>query len=117
MNKTFTALVIKFLMTSIASYVAFRVTDNNGLTWILSVALAATVLNYLLGDLLILGTLGNLAATVADGVLAAFTAYLGAAVSPGNDVTSTSLLVFAVLVALGEYLFHTYLSHSRKVAP
>lgn len=116
MSQTSKALLVKFLMTFVVAALAFR---TLGSTWssILFLAVAGTILNYLLGDLLILPAAGNLVASVADGGLAALTAYLIDRVSTGLKTTSGRLMLFAVLIAVGEYFFHRYLIKSPKVAP
>lgn len=96
---------------------AFQLFDNNSFGWVLGVGLLGTILNYLIGDLYVLPNFGNLAASIADGVLAALTAYLMGIMSRGNNTGISSLLVFGLLVAVAEYFFHRYLLNTKKVEP
>lgn len=114
MSKTTWALMVKFLATLTASALAFY---PWGAGWVFGVALLGTVLNYIIGDLLLLPFLGNLGATIADGGLAMFTAYLLGAMSRTFNPRFSSLLTFGVVVAIAEYFFHKYLIRSDKVAP
>lgn len=117
MSKTSVALIIKFAMTFIAAAIAFMVLEQNTWAWVALVALAGTILNYLAGDLLILPRFGNIVASLADGVLAAVTAYVVDLIVPAFTTTWGTLAAFAVLVAVAEYFFHAYLRRSEKVAP
>lgn len=117
MSKTTGALIVKFLLTLAAAYIAFQMFDNNSFGWVLGVSLVGTILNYLIGDLYILPNFGNLVASIADGGLAAITAYLMGAIVRGNNVGISSLIVFGLVVALAEYFFHRYLLSTKKVEP
>jgi len=117
LSKTTTALLIKFLLTLVSAYIAFSIIDNNGFGWILGLSIAVTALNYLLGDLAILPKYGNFSASVADGGLAALTAYLAGIMFRGNDVGIGSLITFFLLITVAEYFFHNYLLESKKVEP
>lgn len=116
MSKTTWALIAKFILTMVAATLAFRFIGNPW-RWVIILSVAGTFLNYLLGDLVILPSLGNVVASLADGLLAAATAYVLDVMSPAFRTTSGSLILFAVLVAAAEYFFHMYLLSSRKVAP
>ncbi|RKD30632.1 hypothetical protein BET03_03970 [Thermohalobacter berrensis] len=111
------ALIFKFLVTLAGAWIAFYVIGNADFTWVLVVALLGTVLNYLIGDLFVLPKFGNIIASIGDGALGALTAYIVSQIVYGFEPTATSLAVFAVLVAVSEYLFHIYLRNSKKVAP
>ncbi|HBV96000.1 MAG: hypothetical protein JL50_05130 [Peptococcaceae bacterium BICA1-7] len=117
MSKTSVALIVKFVMTFVAAAIAFMILERNALGWVALVALAGTILNYLLGDLVILPRFGNIVASLGDGVLAAVTAYVVDLIVPGFTTTWAALAAFAVLVAVAEYFFHAYLRRSEKVAP
>lgn len=115
--QTATALLVKFAITFLAAVLSFTLLDKNTLGWVAMVALAGTVLNYLLGDLVILPRMGNIAASVSDGILGAIIAYAFTYIVPVFRVSWTSLLLFAVLIVAAEYAFHMYLKRSEKVAP
>lgn len=117
MSKTTSALIYKFIMTFLIATLAFVLIDRNAWIWAFVIGLAGTVLNYLLGDLLVLPKFGNIVASIGDGVLAALTAYLVDVLTPAFRTTSSSLLIFAVLIAFGEYFFHQFLLRSEEVEP
>ena len=117
MNKTATALVVKFVMTFVLAALLFTVLDRNALVWSTAVAVAGTILNYFLGDLYVLPKFGNLTASVGDGILAILVAYIVDLAVLDFRTTVTSLILFGALVAVGEYFFHQYLLRSEKVAP
>ena len=114
--RTIVALVVKFLLTTAVAAVAFRPLGNPWGT-IVALGIAGTALNYILGDLIVLPSMGNVVASVADGGLAAVTAYVWDRLSTAFDTTTGSLLLFGLLVAVAEYFFHKYLAADRKVAP
>jgi hypothetical protein len=81
------------------------------------VAILGTVIDYLAGDLLILPRVGSLIGAIINGGLAALIAIAVAAAAPAFTTTTFSVLVFAVLIAVGEYFFHQYLLKADKVEP
>ncbi len=117
MSKTANALLFKFLMTLVVSGIAFAAIAGNAFKWILFVAVLATVIDYLVGDLLILPLVGSFIGAIINGVLAALIAFALALIAPGFTTTTPSVLTFAVLVAVGEYFFHQYLLKADKVEP
>lgn len=117
MSRTLMALVLKFIMTLLFSWVAFGFVDGNPLGFIFTAAVLGTGLNYVLGDLFVLPRFGNIAASAGDGVMGALTALVVASFSTAYRTSFFSLVLFAVLIAAGEYFFHQYLLRSKKVAP
>lgn len=117
MNKTTTALAIKFVMTLVFAWIAFGFIDGNDFSWILLLGIIATVGNYILGDLYVLPKFGNIVASLGDGGVGVLIAYVMAVLIPAFLVSTTSLVTFFFLVAIGEYFLHQYLLKSEKVAP
>lgn len=117
MSKTLTALIFKFVMTLAITALTIGLLNRNPWTWVVAVALIGTAVNYAIGDLLVLPTMGNLAAAIGNGVMAALVAYAVQFSIPAFTAGLMSLALFAVLVAAGEYFFHTYLLKADKVAP
>lgn len=114
--KTAITLIYKFITTFIAALLAFAFLDKNQMSIIVIVALAGTVLKYLLGDLFIFPTMGNVFASIIDGVLASVTAYVFDLFSTNFFTSSTGLIIFAGLIAAAEYFFHIYLIKHENVA-
>jgi hypothetical protein len=115
--RTTIALIIKFAATYLAAMIAFGYINDNSTSWILMVALAGTILNWVLGDLFVLPRYGNVIAAIGDGVMAAATAFIIDLFSTVFDTTLVSLITFAVIVAVAEYFFHMYLKSDNKVGP
>lgn len=117
MSKTTNALLFKFLMTLVVTGVAFGFIGENAFKWILLVAVLGTVIDYLIGDLLILPKVGSLIGAIINGVLGALIALAVAIIIPEFTTTTLSVLTFAVLIGVGEYFFHRYLLEADKVEP
>lgn len=117
MSQTAKALIFKFFMTLIVALLAFSVVGGNDFSWVLVVAILGTVIDYLAGDLLILPKVGSLIGAIINGGLAAVIAIMVAAATPAFTTTTSSVLTFAVLVAVGEYFFHQYLLRVEEVEP
>ncbi len=116
MNKTMSALLIKFVLTLGAAWAAFSLFGDSTFTFVLTLAIAGTLLNYLIGDLFVLPNMGNIIASLGDGLLAVITAYVVAGFAYLR-ATTTAFVVFGVLVAVAEFFFHMYLLKSDEVAP
>lgn len=117
MNKTFTALLIKFIMTLGATWIVFSLFNVNTFSFVLIVAIAGTILNYLIGDLLILRAFGNVIAALSDAILAVLIAYIVGIYSYDFTATTTNFIVFGIIVAVAEYFFHLYLLNNDEIAP
>jgi hypothetical protein len=117
MSKTWTALLVKFVMTFIFAAAALAFLRGNTWAWVFIVAIVATGLNYLVGDLLILPAFGNISASISDGIMGALTAYVVDLLVPAFRTTAAALIIFAILIALGEYFLHQYLLRAEKVEP
>ncbi|NLJ56221.1 MAG: DUF2512 family protein [Firmicutes bacterium] len=117
MSETTRALLFKFLMTLIITGIALGIIAGNAFKWVILVAILGTVIDYLAGDLLILPRVGSLIGAIINGGLAALIAIAVAMAAPAFTATTFSVLVFAVLIAVGEYFFHQYLLKADKVEP
>lgn len=109
MEKTATAIGIKFLLTFIAAWIAISVIAGNAWTWALLVAILGTAINYLIDDRFVLPNYGNVVASLGDGVLSALLLFIMGLIIFELRPTVTSIFAFGVLVAIGEYFFHQYL--------
>ena len=54
MKNKLVALIVKFVFTFLAAWLSFGYIGNNMLGWIVLTALAVAVLNYFIGDLILL---------------------------------------------------------------
>ena len=117
MRATTAAIAIKLILTLAVAFISFTLFARNPIVWVTALAFLGTALNYLLGDLLILTSYGNSVAAISDGLLSALTAYVFSWLVPTFSVTFTSLAIFAVLIAAGEYFFHQYLLRTPNTVP
>ncbi|MGR6835956.1 DUF2512 family protein [Syntrophomonas erecta] len=117
MGQTSRALLVKLVMTFIAGLLTLSLIDGNRWWPVLVIAIIGTAVNYFVGDLVVLPALGNITASIGDGIMAALVAYVVALAWPEVVVSFTSLLVFAIIIMVGEYFFHQYLEKSEEVAP
>lgn len=121
MSKTTTALLVKFLLTFVAAIIAFTALNRNMWGWVLLVAIIGTILNYLIGDLMVLPRYGNIVASLGDGVLAALVAYIVDLNTILFNTTWGSLVLFGIIVAVAEYFSiftfsdRTRLPHKKQV--
>ena len=115
--RTIMTLLFKFVTCFAAAWISFGVIDANPLSMIAIIAVAGTVLNYLLGDLVLLPSMGNITAAIGDGVLGAATAYVVDLFSYSFNASVTGLIVFAAIIIVAEYFFHIYSFNDEKVAP
>jgi len=115
--KTTIAILIKFAVTLAAAWISFSIFGYVTFTIVLTIAILGTVINYLVGDLLILPRLGNAAATVVDAALSAAIAYGVLYYSIVTYYTMTSILIFAIIIAAAEIFFHMYLVQSNIIEP
>lgn len=115
MRTTF-ALIFKFVATLAASWIAFDLIDKNPFNWVLVIALAGTLLNYFVGNLLVMTSMGKVIESIGDGILGAFTAYVVDFLVADFISSVTGLIVFALVIMLVEYLFHIYLYKNEKDA-
>ncbi len=114
---TFRVLLVKFVMTFILSMVAFSFFETNPAGLVLLIALLTTAGNYLVGDLHILPARGNLTASVGNGILGAILAYIVNLAATTFSASFAALFIYAILLAVGEYFFHPYLSRTENVVP
>jgi len=98
-----------------AAWIAFIMFGTAALWTVFMIAAAATALNFLIGDLLLLPRLGNFTSAVIDGILGGATAWLIIALVPATFYYMTAVYVFAGIAFVVELLFHIYLLSTRVV--
>lgn len=116
MNK-WRVLLIKFVMTFIIAMLAFSFLDLNPAGWVLFLAVAVTIVNYLVGDLYVLPNYNNIVASVGNGVLGIVVAYIVGLMTAAFNPTAGALFTFGILIAVGEYFYHAFVLRSEKVVP
>ncbi|WP_163527390.1 YndM family protein [Halobacillus ihumii] len=107
------ALLIKFVMVTAVLWIVLGGFYDVSFGDILTTSVLLTVGAYLIGDLFILPKLGNTAATIADfGLVLMGTWVLGAILFEADVPLGTASLISAVLIAVGEMIFHRYMEKS-----
>lgn len=113
--KTVFAVIIKFIVTLGAAWISFMMFSTAAFWTVLIIAVAGTVLNYLIGDLLVLPRFGNVAASILDGILGGAIAWMVLLYYPAAYGNITSVYIFAVIIAVAEFFFHMYLIGTHVV--
>lgn len=109
------SIIIKFAMIAVVLELVLGVMTNLTFRDILLIALAVTGLAYLIGDLMILPASNNTMATIGDIGLAAVTIWLFNFVFDYAEISVTDALAAAVVIGLGEWIFHKFIH--RAVLP
>lgn len=105
------ALVIKFSMivavfSIVLGYYGFTVWN------IITASVLVTGVSYIIGDLYILPRFGNVTATIADvGIAFIVLWFIGAYLFGQPDNLVTASFIAAVVIGIGEILFHRYMQH------
>jgi hypothetical protein len=107
--KKLRALLIKFVLNFIAAWFVFGFIGNNPLLWILVTSLLVTLINFIIGDLVVLPKKGNLVASLGDGILAGLTAFVLDMLLPNFCTNLITLPFYMLLIMIVEYFFHIYL--------
>lgn len=113
--KKLRALLIKFVLNFIAAWFVFSFIGSNPLLWVLVTSMAVTILNFVIGDLIVLPKFGNLIASLGDGILAGLTAFILDLLLPSFCTTLITLPFYIVIIAIVEYFFHIYLMSTNLV--
>lgn len=113
--KHISALVLKALLTGVIIYLVlprFGVTSPT-LIWTTIATIVGAA--YIIGDLIVLPSTNNAIAAVADAVLAA--AIIWFVNNSGGHLllSMTGLIIAAVAIGVGEYVFHLYLIRTETV--
>jgi len=114
-----TALLAKFVIITLVLYLVLGLGYDVSLADVLMMSVLLTVIAYILGDLVILpqatnsthnSMVGNLVATVADFGLVLLSVWvIGRYLVSPYIPWFTAAFISAVVIALGEMLFHRYL--------
>jgi hypothetical protein len=112
MMKHISALLIKFAMIAVVLEIVLGFLTDLTFGEILYISLAVTAAAYILGDLLILSVSNNTVATIADAGLALFVIYMFNFVYGDGRISFSDALVSAVVLAVGEWIFHKYVAKS-----
>jgi hypothetical protein len=105
------ALAIKGVMTLVILYLVLGVGYGAGFGDVLILTLLLGIISYVAGDLLVLPKMGNVVATIADFGLALLLIWgVGAMLMNENESLGMGAFFAALLIALGEWMFHSYMT-------
>jgi hypothetical protein len=116
MNRALSSLIFKLLLVFIAGWLAFGFMYINDLGWIVLLAFIVTIINYVIGDLILLRKAGNVIAAITDGIIAGLTAYVLDILVVRFDTNFVTILIFSAIIVVAEYFFHQYLVSDHKIA-
>ncbi|GGE26287.1 membrane protein [Pullulanibacillus camelliae] len=121
--KHFAPLLIKFIMVFAVLYVVAGLFYEWSFSSVLWTSIVLTVVAYLIGDLWILSTAGNVMATLIDFILGLSILWILGNVFLDRAVSMVrEPMISALIIAAGEWLFHKYLverldRHEMKSRP
>ena len=106
-------LVIKVAFIFVILFLLIPVFGKGTWTQTMITGLILAILAYITGDLWILPKFGNLAAVLADLGIAALVIWLMMKALPHFVLTATGVWIIALVLAIGEWVFHRYLEASH----
>lgn len=106
------ALLIKFVMVAVVLEIIFSILTTLTFASILYIAAAVTIIAYIIGDLLILPASNNTIASMSDVAIALATMYMFNYIWSTTQIHFVSALIAAVIISVGEWFFHKYVSNS-----
>lgn len=113
MHRTGWILVFRFVVSFVSGLLTLALFDDNPWLAVLGWALAATIVNYLIGELLLKPSAGQTIAAVADGILGAVLAWVLGALFTWFRTTGATLIALAALIAIIEYFSQSFLPKSQ----
>ena len=116
MSMTGLDLILKFITTFLVAVVSFMVIDGNTWIWPFIVGTVGTVINYELGDFILLPKYGSLIASFSEGVMVILTAYFVDMQVSSFTISFVGASFFGIVVGLWEYFFHQYLKDCKEWA-
>lgn len=104
-------LLVKFLITVAAASLTLALYDAVPWTLVFFYSVITTAINYLVGDLSLLPSWGNVAAAIGDGVMAALVAYLCSELIANFSATPSTLIALGITVAVAELFYSEQITH------
>ncbi len=108
--KHIVALLLKFGMVTLVLLLSSYLFISLTISQILIISVAVTLLAYLIGDLVILAKSNNIIATVSDFALVWITLFMFNYILPGINISVFDALMASLLISMGEWIFHKYMS-------
>lgn len=104
------ALILKFIMVAVILELVLMNLTRLTFGRILILSLVVTVAAYVIGDMLILRFTNNTVATIADIGLALLVVYLFNIIYVNAGISFLTALLSAVIIGIGEWVFHKFLA-------
>ena len=111
--KNLTNLLIKTVMVILVLAILIPIFGKSTWTQTIVTGLVLVALSYVAGDLWILPKYGNFLAVVADFGVAALVVWAMERALPHFTLSASGIFVIALVLAVGEWLFHIYLLSTR----
>jgi hypothetical protein len=109
--KHLAALGIKYVMTFVVLLAFMSLGGSAPLATRAGLALALVVVNYLIGDLVILPAYGNTVGVAVDGALSAVMLYSLQFITRAN-LTVSGAIIIGLLIGLAEHFFHRFVKEA-----
>lgn len=106
-------LVIKMAFIYFVLFMMIPMLGKSTWTQTIVLGLIVGLLTYIIGDMWILPKFGNIAAVIGDLILAALVIWAIMKSLPQFVLTSGGVWAIALVLAVGEWLFHRYLLSSK----
>ncbi len=106
------ALILKFVIIAVVLELVLLNLTALSFGGILTIALAVTILAYLIGDMAILPKSNNTVATIADIGLSVLTIWLFNFIFPGAAISFFDALIASIGIGVSEWVFHKFISKS-----
>lgn len=107
--KNITNFIIKLAFIFLMLFLLIPIFGKGTWTQTMVTGVFLALFSYILGDLWILPKFGNLMAVLVDFGLAALVVWVMIKVLPQFTLTAMGVWVIALVLALGEWIFHIYL--------
>jgi hypothetical protein len=104
------SLVIKYLMVAVVLGVVLTMLTTADLGDVLYLSVIVTLISYIVGDLVILPLTNNFVATIADAGISILTILLFNNAVLGENIYFGTALIASLVLAVGEWFFHKYVS-------
>ena len=111
--KNLVNLIIKTTLVLLVLIILIPIFGKSTWTQTLVTGLILVALAYVVGDMWILPKLGNIMATLADFGLAALVLWAMERALPRFVLSRTGIWTIALVIAIGEMIFHVYLLSSQ----
>ncbi|MTI81568.1 MAG: DUF2512 family protein [Firmicutes bacterium] len=112
MDNTYAVLIGKFILAVATALLAFSFMPGSNWYWSLVIGTATTIITFLVSDLILYRYIGNISASIVDGIIGTSILSLVSLQIPAVQVNTTAGLVFFFVLAVGGFVFRNYLERN-----